>query len=310
MPTRLTRTVGVGAVLCGAVLCSSTSIHGCVLPAVGLSEGDANTLNDEAGAPDKIIDRNGGEEPMPSMSAAAMAGSAGATGASPALISASGGSGQGGSLASNTAGVAGSTIGSQSTPEQPHAGSAGVAQPAATAGTGARPPEVISAPAFANWPMPSLLMGSRAKPSYAVDETTVTDNVTHLVWQRNVPLVTELCAGQFNDRPGTALGACGWEEARQYCASASVASALGQTGWRLPSKIELESIIDETRVEPAIDVAAFPQYPATEPNIPASLFWADTPYAGNAGWAWTVDLTTGESHPNEGFRRYRVRCVR
>jgi len=41
--------------------------------------------------------------------------------------------------------------------------------------------------------MPDALPGSAAKPSYTTTETTVTDNVTHLVWQRKIPTVYEGC---------------------------------------------------------------------------------------------------------------------
>lgn len=271
-------------------------VSGCALPRVSVEEQLAPATHQDTRAA-KDAGLEGGPELSPSMTM---------TDALAMVVA-------GANVDHDGAGSAGATAAANEKPaQQASAGSSAAMQPSATAaaGAGAMPPVALTAPTFASWPVPSSLAGSKAKPSYTVDEKTVTDNVTHLVWQRNVPLVTELCGGQFNARPGTEPGACSWEEARQFCASASLAAALGSSGWRLPSKVELESLIDETRAEPAIDVVAFPKYPATEPGLPASLFWTDTTYVRWPDWAWALDLTSGEAQATETSRPWRVRCVR
>jgi hypothetical protein len=149
--------------------------------------------------------------------------------------------------------------------------------------------------------MPDSLSGSRTQPSYAVASSTVTDNVTHLVWQRVLPATYDGCTG--NSDPSGVVGAnCTLAEANQYCDSVMVSMMLGGSGWRLPTKIELESIVDETRKYPATDTLAFP-------NTAASGFWTATPYRGQADSTWVVDFEVGYSLRNvDKFER--VRCVR
>lgn len=66
----------------------------------------------------------------------------------------------------------------------------------------------------------------------------VRDNVTGLSWQRDMMTATMT-----------------WEAARTYCEGLSFAF---QDDWRLPSRIELVSLLDFTRDTPAIDITAFP----------------------------------------------------
>jgi hypothetical protein len=117
---------------------------------------------------------------------------------------------------------------------------------------------------------------------YQVSGGTVTDSNTHLIWQQT---------------PDGAART--WDQADAYCAGLSLAGG----GWRLPTMSELQSIIDETVKEPAIDGAAFP-------NTPSEGFWAATPLAGMRPYRWFVSFDRGIAYNAVPDHLYNVRCVR
>jgi len=59
----------------------------------------------------------------------------------------------------------------------------------------------------------------------------------------------------------------------------------GKADWRLPKQAELQSIVDYSRVGPAIDTDYFP-------NTPSRMFWSSSPDAFNRG-AWIVNFIAG-----------------
>jgi formylglycine-generating enzyme required for sulfatase activity len=130
---------------------------------------------------------------------------------------------------------------------------------------------------------------------YSCDEQTVKDPATALTWQRVLPVTYDGCTGQVVTNSGVPGEACAWEQAKAYCSGLSLASG----GWRLPTKDELESIVDKTRKNPTIDVAAFP-------NTPSEDFWSAT---GSPGDAWLVNFDSGYSRTFIDTACY-VRCVR
>ena len=103
--------------------------------------------------------------------------------------------------------------------------------------------------------------------------------VGELEWQADVP-----------DKSMT------WQEAKDYAAS------LGN-GWRLPTRTEMLTLVDDTRRDPACSVF---------PDCPSDWFWTSTPWAGSASSAWYVNLGYGYSDygyaVSDSFAR--VRCVR
>jgi hypothetical protein len=169
-------------------------------------------------------------------------------------------------------------------------------------------PDVVRQHAFAQWPMPDSTPGSQVAPSYTASANTVLDNVTHLVWQRTLPSAYEGCTGkvQETDTPGTL---CFWEEAKRYCASSAVESWLGGLGWRLPTLIELASLIDvnQPMKPPMIDTAAFPQAPTDGYFSSSTPLMNPLPTIGavNYYYGFVQHLATG---PTE--RAAFVRCVR
>jgi hypothetical protein len=112
----------------------------------------------------------------------------------------------------------------------------------------------------------------------------VTDDVTGLVWQRNV-----------DARPFT------WDEAKAYCACLTID---GVAGWRLPSRIELVSIADWTTSHPSIDSNAFP-------GTPTESFWSSSTFLnGDPALAWIVYFENGHTSYSDKGYTYRARCVR
>ncbi|HEY2902497.1 MAG TPA: DUF1566 domain-containing protein [Polyangia bacterium] len=138
---------------------------------------------------------------------------------------------------------------------------------------------------WALWPMPDSTAGAGAAtaPSYDLDVPGVVgDRVTRMQWQRAVDDATYT-----------------WAEATDYCACLTLN---GQTDWRLPTRIELVSLVDVTRQSPSIDPTAFP-------DTPSEWFWTSSPAADDPTAAWYVAFFDGDTHHQDVTTPYRVRCV-
>ena len=86
-----------------------------------------------------------------------------------------------------------------------------------------------------------------------------------------------------------------WQEAKDYAAS------LGN-GWRLPTRTELLTLVDDTRYDPACSVFS---------DCTGEWFWTSTPWAGSSSLAWVVSFSDGgDHHFFDVGNNYRVRCVR
>jgi hypothetical protein len=150
------------------------------------------------------------------------------------------------------------------------------------------PPECtpITAPStWAAWIMPNPVTSGLPNPaSYepSASGNRVTDRVTGLVWQRHV-----------DDRTFT------WEGAKQYCSCLVVD---GTDGWRLPSRIELVSLVDWTLTNPSIDSRAFPE--TSNEN-----FWAASAVTINPGLAYLSYFSNGHTTYGDFAYEYRARCV-
>src|SRR5262249_4125750 len=102
---------------------------------------------------------------------------------------------------------------------------------------------------------------------YTLGQGTVFDNRTRLTWQHDVP-----------------MDPVSWADARDYCAKLD----LGGTGWRLPSVSELQTLIDETKTDPAIDLTAFS-------GTPVDYFWTSSALPRFDNFAWSVYFGYGLS---------------
>jgi hypothetical protein len=91
----------------------------------------------------------------------------------------------------------------------------------------------------------------------------------------------------------------GWAAARDYCHELE----LGGGGWRLPSVNELQTLIDETANDPAIDLQAFP-------GTPSDYFWTSSILPHFESFVWTVYFGYGLSTFFDVNQNHLVRCVR
>ena len=118
-------------------------------------------------------------------------------------------------------------------------------------------------------------------PSYTAGVDTVLDNVTKLTWQRFVSPESYTLA-----------------DARAYCA----ALPLEGGGWRLPTSIEIQSIVEYSKPQPGplIDTVVFP-------NAPIDDFWCSSGLSPNFGRVMKDD---GRTVSANAMDLLRVRCVR
>ena len=146
--------------------------------------------------------------------------------------------------------------------------------------------------------LPVSLWTNAAPFTVSADGHEVTDIKTGLIWRR--------CAEGMTAGGGSCAGTPSAFTHEAALTRASTQATTAGVAWRLPNVKELSSIADRSREVPAIDVAAFPDTPAT-------IFWSSSPYVGNAYFVWSVDFRTGNGdhgagHSN-GFEGH-VRLVR
>ena len=160
---------------------------------------------------------------------------------------------------------------------------------------------------IARWPI-----RDRSALDYDVNGGVTFDKVTGLLWQRDFDLQYRTLA-----------------EAKAACASL----ALADGGWRLPSRIELLSVVDYNRLKPALNASNFPipSGPSTCQSTPdcntgldttkgsyfgcenstcillGGNFWSAT--ATDAG-SYAVNFTRGEVQTMEATGFARTRCVK
>lgn len=119
--------------------------------------------------------------------------------------------------------------------------------------------------------------------SFSVQGDVVYDAATGLVWQRDLGL-----------------------EARSFADAQKACDALtlgGFSDWRVPTRIELASIVHYDTSPPATMKTEFF-------DTPLAPLWTSSPYAGSPTQAWACDFLSGAFSPHERTAAYRVRCVR
>jgi hypothetical protein len=115
---------------------------------------------------------------------------------------------------------------------------------------------------------------------------TITDSASGLVWEKS-----------------TGASAVTLAKAKSYCEKLSLG---GKNDWRLPTRNEMQSIVDYTRFNPAIDTAYFPDTVSSE-------YWTSTKvasdYAGGDLW-WFVGFRDGDISSFSSVDELSVRAVR
>jgi hypothetical protein len=143
---------------------------------------------------------------------------------------------------------------------------------------------------WAAWPMPNAAQdvdaGAPNPESYTDHgDGTVTDDVTGLTWQKS-PL-----AGTFS-----------WLDAQNAC----VAQTFAGYHWRLPSYVELVSLVDYGPSSPAVNETYFP-------STPADTFWSATQFVDPTSasiYAYVVGFGDGATFYEYAANLHYARCVR
>jgi hypothetical protein len=144
-------------------------------------------------------------------------------------------------------------------------------------------------PNWAQWPMPNTQDDVAGGAGYLAGFTdngngTITDNVTKLIWQKVVSTTKYSLA-----------------DAAAYCAALTLG---GQSDWRLPTVIELTSIVDYGQGNPSINGVYFPNTPSDD------FFWTSTRWAESSSSAWYIYFNFGYTNYLTGNYALYARCVR
>ena len=116
------------------------------------------------------------------------------------------------------------------------------------------------------------------------DGKTVTDKKTGLMWQ----------SGYEESKT--------WQEALAYCQSLNTGTEpyAGYTGWRLPNKNELASLLNTGKRAP---LSYFP-------HMSESTFWSSSTIYGSGSYAWYLQFVDGVAGSFTKTQKTNVRCVR
>jgi hypothetical protein len=140
---------------------------------------------------------------------------------------------------------------------------------------------------------------------YTMASGEVTDNYTGLIWQES-------------DSSAAGGAQVPWSSAAGYCAGLNLN---GHT-WRVPSLNELATLVNEGKVQPAVNTTVFPGTHPTSAdsgckyNGQATWYWASEALATEPTYAWAIDFCDGFTGANNGASGWNahttawVKCVR
>ncbi len=129
-----------------------------------------------------------------------------------------------------------------------------------------------------------LSISLNAKSRFTVENGTVRDNLTGLLWQQK-----------------TGINKVSFKKAKLYCKSLKIGKI---NGWRVPKVDELMSLVDKNYSFPSINKKYFP-------NTISKHYWSSTINKNNSKKVWIVFFNYGYIHHymikgNKGS----VRCIK
>jgi len=121
---------------------------------------------------------------------------------------------------------------------------------------------------------------------------TVTDNLTGLIWEQQ----TEESEPKLYT----------YSDAVTYCDELTLG---GNDDWRMPTRKEFSTILNFSRVSPALDMVYFPNYTGTTPN--EVYYWTSSEHHDDPSQVWAILISFGliESE-STAVDPHKVRCVR
>ena len=127
---------------------------------------------------------------------------------------------------------------------------------------------------------------------------TVTHSKTGLMWA----VCTEGQSWSIGSCTGTETDFT-WADALIVPTDQNALNYLGYGDWRVPNKKELASILEMSCVNPAINLAVFP-------DTPNKIYWTSTPNETNTSQAWRVVFLYGNLTLSPRTDTFPVRLVR
>ena len=145
----------------------------------------------------------------------------------------------------------------------------------------------------------SLGFSFSAVDSYASTEC-VKDNLTGLVWEGKTTSGTRANTNSYSNYGDSRTG-----DASSYVVTINAASLCGFTDWRLPTRDELQGLVDYSVANPSptLDATWFP-------NAVVGFYWTASPYLGSSSKAWYVSFANGYVSSNARSGKLQVRLVR
>ena len=145
------------------------------------------------------------------------------------------------------------------------------------------------------WHMPNPAASGLPNPASYTDlgNGAVLDNVTCLVWEK---------------APDTTQGL--WQDNADHCASLVTSSFAGYDDWRLPTRVEMASLVDFARTGDAIDTTAFPKEPSGYYRTGSDWYETITGQS-SSGFSWILrnEQRVHQQRLREGHQR-RLRSLR
>lgn len=135
--------------------------------------------------------------------------------------------------------------------------------------------------------------------SYASTEC-VKDNLSGLVWEGKTATGVRASSNSYSNYGDNRSG-----DASAYVIAVNAAKLCGYANWRLPTRDELQALVDYSVASPnpTIDATWFP-------NTAAASYWSTSSYLGSSAKAWSVSFANGSVSNSARSGRLQLRLVR
>ena len=119
-------------------------------------------------------------------------------------------------------------------------------------------------------------------------DTSITDNLTGLVWAPNGNLML-IRDPHWERQSPVSYGEVTWQHALDYVAKLNAENYLGYNDWRLPNINELESLVNKAQP----DTAAWLNSQGFDNVLSYDYYWSSTSFADDTSQAWVLDMNYG-----------------